>query len=276
MDSDEFALRSAKIAGPKRSWRAAGLGTGVPLVLLHGIGSNSRAWLGQLAHFGKVRQVIAWNAPGYSGSDRFETPSPSPDDYAQALLDLVDHLEIGLFVLVGQSLGAIIAAAATLLAPQRIAALVLVSPASGYAIAPGARLPENVLQRMKLARELGPAGLANTRAARLLGPNAPEWASQIIHRAMAEIEPNGYEQASRMLAHADLGAMVETLDLPGMVLWGSADVITPPDSCARIADQFKAARRHCIDGNGHAVATEAPEAFNKLLEEFLADNGLTG
>lgn len=276
MNGDEFELISASVAGRRRSWCAAGDGGGVPLVLLHGIGSNARAWAGQLAHFAKTRRVIAWNAPGYPGSERLKSAAPSPADYAAALLALADHLGIGRFALVGQSLGAIMAAAAVQLAPARIAALALVSPASGYAIAPGAALPDNIIQRMALARTLGPEGLADARAARLLGPDAPGWASRIVHRAMAEIDPDGYEQASRMLAHTDLAAMVETLDIPAMVVWGSADIITPPESCVRIADRFSGAQRHCLEGKGHAVATEAPDAFNRVLEQFLADCGLTG
>lgn len=274
MDGDEYPLISASVAGHRRSWREAGHGTAVPLVLLHGIGSNSRAWTGQLAHFGKLGRTVAWNAPGYAGSDGLAGASPLTDDYARALIELVDHLGIARFALVGQSLGAIMATATAMIAPERVAALALVSPASGYAVAPGEPLPDNVAQRMRLARELGPAGLADTRAARLLGPDAPEWASTIVHRAMTEVDPDGYEQASRMLARSDLASMVTQLDLPGMVLWGSADVITPPDGCARIAERFPGARRHCIEGKGHAVATEAPEAFNQLLEGFLAGCGL--
>jgi pimeloyl-ACP methyl ester carboxylesterase len=274
----EPPLSTALIAGRTQSWRAAGPADGtpasasaLPLVLLHGIGSNARAWAGQFAGFADTRRVIAWNAPGYAGSAPLPFVWPTPDDYAAALAQLLDHLGIARCVLVGQSLGAVQATAFALGAPGRVAALVLASPASGYGVARGDPLPDGVARRIADVETLGPAGLADARYARLLGEGASAAAHAIVRRAMAEVAPHGYAQAARLLAAADLPRAVTGLQVPVTTLWGSLDRITPPDRCAAVAAATPGGRFQEIPGGGHAVATECPDAFNQALRPILAE-----
>jgi len=268
-------LSWALVAGRRLSWREAGAGQQhLPLVLLHGIGSNSRAWAGQFARFAPDRRVLAWNAPGYVGSDGLPMGAPVAADYGQAALDWLDHLGVERCVVVGQSLGAIMATALARLAPGRVAALALASPASGYGVAPGQPLPEKVAARIEDLRRLGPEGLATARASRLLTGGASRQARAIVHTAMAEVVPAGYEQAVRLLAGADLARDVAQVRVPMLVLWGDQDVVTPPADCARIADAAAHAGLHAtraqIAGGGHAFATELPAAFNDAIAPLIA------
>lgn len=243
----------------------------LPLVLLHGIGSNARAWAGQFATFASRRRVVAWNAPGYAGSDPLDTAWPVPDDYADALAGLLDHLAIARCVLVGQSLGAVTATAFATRMPHRVAALVLASPAAGYGVAAGATLPDAVAQRIVDLDALGPAGFAYARYARLLSDTASTEAHAIVRRAMTEVEPRGYAQAARLLAGADLVAAVTVLTVPTLTVWGDADVVTPPATCRCVADAVLGGRSVVLFGGGHAVATEMPDMFNATLAPVLAD-----
>jgi pimeloyl-ACP methyl ester carboxylesterase len=265
----EPPLQVAIIAGRRQAWRQAGEGERLPLFLLHGIGSNARAWAGQFAGFSGERRVIAWNAPGYADSEPLSTDWPAPSDYAAAALALLDHLHISRCILVGQSLGAVMAAELARGAPERIAALVLASPAGGYGSAPRAALPEKVAQRVADLEELGPGAFAARRAASLLTGAASPAAYAIVRLAMSEVTPEGYVQAARLLASADLARDVAGLSLSIAVVWGDADVITPPESCRRIA-----AAARCVGielaGLGHAFATEAPERFNDSIRPLMA------
>jgi pimeloyl-ACP methyl ester carboxylesterase len=266
----EAPLTTATLGGRRQAWRQAGTGEGLPLVLLHGIGSNSRMWAGQFAGFSTQRCVIAWNAPGYDQSDALEASWPGPADYAAAVLDLLDHLRIERCLLVGQSLGAIMATALTRRAPERVAGLALVSPAAGYGITPGSVLPEKVARRLADLEALGPRGFADQRAAALLTDSASPEARALVHLSMAEVTPRGYLQAARMLACANLARDVAELALRPLVLWGGADTLTAPESCRRIA---AAARVTGIElpGLGHGLATEAPERFNETLRPVLIE-----
>ena len=263
------ALRTAVIGGRCQSWRQAGEGERLPLVLLHGIGSNARAWAGQLAGFAAERAVIAWNAPGYAQSDPLGVTWPVADDYALAALALLDHLRIRRCALIGQSLGAIMATALSRLAPQRVAALVLVSPASGYGSTTGSELPEPVASRLAELEGLGAATFAARRSDRLLTAGASSESRSIVHRAMSEITLEGYSAAARMLACADLEREVTTLCVPVLVIWGDQDEITPPAGCRRVAKAASAAEVE-LPGLGHALATEAPERLNDVIRPLLA------
>jgi pimeloyl-ACP methyl ester carboxylesterase len=274
MNADLPPLLCATLAGRRQSWREAGAGTGLPLVLLHGIGSNSRAWAGQLAGFAAQRRVLAWNAPGYVGSDPLPMPAPVAADYGAAALAWLDHLGIGRCVVVGQSLGAIMATALARLAPGRVAALALASPAGGYGITPGRPLPETVAARIRDVQTLGPAGLAQARAHRLLTGIADDQARATVQTAMAEVVPHGYEQAVRLLGGADLARDVAGLPMPVRVLWGAQDVVTPPAACARIAQAAAQGNARTsqveVPGGGHAFATALPQAFNDAIAPLIA------
>lgn len=273
-------LATAEIAGRRQAWRERGAGNGgrLPLVLLHGIGSNARVWAGQFAGLASERRVVAWNAPGYLGSDALASARPVAADYATAALAWIDYLGIDRFVLVGQSLGAVMATGMATMAPGRVAALALISPATGYATPGDAPLPEKAVQRIEDIRRFGPAGLASRRADRLLSPSAPIAARRIVRKAMAELVPAGYEQAVALLAGANLLRDVAKWRGPTLVAWGAADVVTPPASCASVAAACVCAKRIEIADAGHAVATEAPAEINRALAllSAVADAGGKG
>lgn len=265
-------LVSRPVAGRMQAWREAGpRGDRVPLVLLHGIGSNSRAWAGQFAGFADERRVLAWNAPGYAESAPLAADWPTPDEYADALGELLDHCGIDRCVLVGQSLGAVMATAFALKVPERVAALVLASPASGYGVAPGDPLPATIQQRISDIETLGPEGLAAARYARLLSATASAEAHAIVQQAMGEVTKRGYAQAAHLLAGANLPVAVAGLRVPVTTIWGSEDVITPPAGCAAVAAATPTGSHVEIAGGGHAVATEDPLQFNQALRSILND-----
>jgi pimeloyl-ACP methyl ester carboxylesterase len=262
-------LSSAQVNGATMTWREVGSGDAPPLFLMHGVGTNARLWAGQFAAFGGERRVIGWNAPGYAGSDPVPHLSPIPGDYGRAALALLDHLEIPSCIAIGQSLGSIMATALALRAPERIAAVALTSPAAGLAVPQGDPLPEIIASRLRDAATLTPEALATGRAPRLLSPAAGPEARAIVHRAMSEIDPDGYSQALRMMAGADLPTIARELRGPVLVMWGAADIVTPPEECRRVADAVPGALRHELPAVGHAMAAEAPVAFNAVLRPFI-------
>lgn len=257
----EPTLQVARLGTRDQSWRQAGAGEESPLLLLHGIGTNSRAWAGQFAGLSGDRPVIAWDAPGYGESSALDADWPTPEDYAEAALALLDYLEVDRCVVIGQSLGAVMATALARHCPERVVALMLASPASGYGRARGETLPQKIAQRLTDLESLGPVAFAERRSAALLTPHALPAAHAIVRSAMAELTARGYRQAARLLATADLAQAVHGLTLPRLVMWGALDTITPPDSCRRIA-----AAADCegieLAELGHAFATEAPARFN--------------
>lgn len=240
---------------------------GLPLVCLHGIGSGSASWLETAQRLASRARVIAWDAPGYGESTPLPMDAPRGSDYARRLHALLDAMAIERCVLVGHSLGALMAAPAAQRS-GRVAALVLISPAQGYG-APGreasrARVHE---ERLNSLNQLGIAGMAAQRSSRLVSELASVEARQWVRWNMARLHERGYRQAIELLCGGDLLADLPP-QVPLVVACGALDVVTPPAGCAEVA-------QHCgvpleiIANAGHACYVEQPDAVATLLGQVL-------
>jgi pimeloyl-ACP methyl ester carboxylesterase len=266
-----FPPKTAGVAGGHVEYRHAGAMPALApaLVLLHGIGSASASWLAQLQRLADGRCVLAWNAPGYGTSSPLAQETPAAADYGKRVWEWLDALGIGEITLVGHSLGALMAAAACVLQPARVRRLVLLAPALGYADAEPAVREAKMRDRLANLQNLGPAGMAEKRGAAMLSPSASADQVAYIKSVMAQVDPHGYAQATRMLAGGSLARDLALISCPVTVACGSMDAITPPGGCQRAA---AAARTALIDLGpvGHACALEAADAVNQLLAGAMA------
>ena len=244
-------------------------GAGPPLVLLHGIGSSAESWRDQLTGLGDFRHVLAWDAPGYGASTPLDRARPSPVDYAERLALLLDSLELECIALAGHSLGALIAGAFAASRPGRVERLILADAARGHGADPTAPLPTSAQSRLDDLAALGPAEFARRRAPRLLSAAATPSHLSRVRETMARIPPAGYRQAVAMLAQADIYAHAGALVSPTLVLCGSEDTVTPPDSNRSLAAAIANARYVELPGAGHASYVEQPAAFNAAVRAFL-------
>jgi pimeloyl-ACP methyl ester carboxylesterase len=248
-------------------YRHAGRGADVTHVLLHGIGSASASWAYQLAAAATAPalKVLAWDAPGYGHSAPLAASAPTAGDYAQRLWAWLDALQVHAPIeLVGHSLGALMAASAARMQPERVRRVVLLSPARGYGDAPAAERTRVLQGRLDTLQRLGPQGMAEARAAAMLSPEArTDWVAA-VRETMAQIDPAGYTQAVHMLAGGQLLDDVRSLHVPVVVASGEADTITPPEACDSVA-QAAGVSRISLGPVGHACALQAADAVNALL-----------
>ncbi len=260
--------RIAVLGDARISYQEAGRGT--PIVLLHGIGSASKSWRHQLAGLADRFRVIAWDAPGYAESTPLKSDTPDAGDYAAALLAFLDSLGISRCHLVGHSLGTLMAARFALLHADRLLSLTLSSIATGHAkMAPDER--SRLLQsRLDDIVTLGARGMAEKRGPRLLGPDATVEMRQAVIDAMAQVQMPGYGQAARMLSGGDALVDIARLPvaLPVQIIYGDADVITPPASNLKAAALRLQAPVNVIPAAGHALYLEKPERFTAILADF--------
>lgn len=246
-------------------------GAGLPLVLLHGIGSNAKSYTGLMAALPPALDVIAWNAPGYAASQPLAAPTPTPRDYAIALGKLLDALGQTRIVLAGHSLGCLFAASFATLYPSRVSSLALFSPALGYKVAPGETLPPKVQARIDEIETLGPEAFAVQRAARLVfeAERKPQVLAS-VREAMAAVNPPGYAQAVRALGAGDLLADAAQIAAPTLVAVGAEDVVTPPANARSTYDALpNGAGYHEVAGAGHALPQENPTAVAALIAQLI-------
>lgn len=264
-------------------FRSAGTAAQVTHVLLHGIGSASASWAFQLAAAVGQRdlRVLAWDAPGYGRSAHLDRAMPGAQDYAERLWAWLDALYVTQpVVLVGHSLGALMAARAARLRPHQVSRLVLLAPARGYGDAPAAERERVVQGRLANLQQLGPQGMAQARGAAMLSPGAAPALQDAVRETMAQIDPAGYTQAVQMLGQAVLAEDLRCLNMPVVVASGEADTVTPPAGCDRVARDVVVRdvavrdgvgtgdappKRISLGPVGHACPLEAFDAVNALL-----------
>lgn len=263
-----------RIASKEISLLRAGLEGGLPLVLLHGIGSNAQSFTALMEVLAPSRPVLAWDAPGYGASAPLPMEWPSPSDYAGALERLLDRLGIGQIDLLGHSMGALVAGRFARLHPQRVKRLILGSPALGYGTKPGEPLAPAAASRLNAMIEEGPERFAAARGPRLLFRRHDSTLVAGAVKAMSEVRLPGYEQASRMLSTADLIGEAAHIARPTLVLVGAEDEITPPANCRRLYDALASAhpdgghRFATIPDAGHAAPQERPKEISAIIASF--------
>src|SRR5439155_6369272 len=175
MTLDERIARFPRRQSKTISYRETGAGQA--LVLLHGIGSSSAGWLRQLESLAGYR-LIAWDAPGYGESDFLAGATPRPADYAQALHEFLDRLLFKDVVLVGNSLGCLMAGAFAAAHPERVRSMLLLGPAGGYGDL--ADREAKLAERLRQLDELGPEGLAEQRSPTLVAKGSPPIALELV------------------------------------------------------------------------------------------------
>ena len=227
-------------------------GGGVPLVLLHGIGSNSRSWYRQVAGLSDEFRVVAWDAPGFGKSADPNEPAPSIGFYVAALRSLLVSLSVDAAIVVGHSFGGIVAQEFYRSYPRCVRSLILADTTQGGA--------QHLEERLRMIRSMTPAELARSRAPRLLSKNAgPELVAEAIAR-MSEVRGPGYEFAALAMASADTRGVLDEIDVPLQMIWGVDDEITP------VWEKWPPrAHVELIPDAGHLCYIEQPERFNALV-----------
>lgn len=247
------------------SYREAGAGQA--LVLLHGIGSSSASWLFQLESL-KGYRLIAWDAPGYGESEFLKSRQPGVSEYADALHAFLERLLLKDVVLVGNSLGCLMATAYAAAHPERVRSMLLLGPAGGYGNFSPSERDEKLAGRLRQLDELGPEGMAEKRSPTLVAASSPPIALELVRWSQRRIRPDGYRQAVHCLANGKLADDARHFRKKVLVACGTEDVITPEAGCKAIAAAFPKAEYRSLAGLGHAPHVEDPARSNDMIREF--------
>lgn len=252
-----------------------------PLLLIHGLLVYGHAFRRLVPELADARRLLIPDLPGTGDSDR---PPPvhcagySPSWIARVLIELLDALGLERVDVLGHSWGGAIAVCLADAAPERVRRLVLVDatcfampfPIEGrLALVPGVGpyVFKNLYRRSALARYLDRA----FSTPELLAPVELDLYWDRLART------GGREAAYAMLmqlANDDrMAAMLPRLRGLGcdtLVAFGDRDAIVPREQAERLAGAVPGARLVWIEGCGHAVPEERPEALGALVREHLA------
>lgn len=251
-------------------WPAAGgRDAGPPVVLLHGVGGGRGAWDAGGSDTGAVlaaagHTVLAVDFPGYGLS-----PTVDPYDLAgmaAALIATIEATGLGPAVLVGHSMGGMVAQEVAALAPQQVAALVLASTSPAFG-KPGGDWQQSFLQSRfaPLDAGLGMAGLAAQLVPAMVGPDASPAAIAAAQALMAGVPEATYRHAVAALVAFDRRANLPNIAVPTLLITGDQDRTAPPEVSRRMADRIPGAAACIVPGAGHLLNLEQPAAFHAAL-----------
>ena len=245
-------------------------GRGAALVFLHGVGGDAACWRRQLDAFGGRYRAIAWNMPGYGGSAPLaETTFPA---LAQALLRLLDGLQIERAHLVGHSMGGMVAQEVGATSPGRLLSLALVATSAAFGH------PDGDWQQGFLDSRLGPldrghsmAELAPGIVAGLVGEMPDPAGLEQAVRSMSGVPEATYRAALHCLLTFDRRDALARIRVPTLLLVGEQDTTVPPAVMERMAARIEGARYVVLPHAGHLANLDQPAPFDAALAAFLAD-----
>jgi 3-oxoadipate enol-lactonase len=244
-------------------------GTGVPVLFLHGIGGAARQFQSQLSHFGQGHRALAWDAPGYGESEPL--PLVTIDALAGALGMFIRALGLERPVIVGHSLGGMIALRLLAEAPHVARGLVLSQTAAAFGgkdPAWGQRFVHDRLAPLDAGHSM--ADLAPGMVAAMVGPGADPSGIALAEDCIAHTPDSTYRDTVLAMPGFDQRAALPAIVVPVLALAGSVDTSAPPEGMQRMAERIPGARFEVLDGVGHLAHLEQPKRFNAVLGDFLS------
>jgi 3-oxoadipate enol-lactonase len=240
------------------------------LVLIHEMGGTLESW--DLVRFrlaGK-RKILRYDTRG-AGLSQKVTGALSIDTMTDDLVSLMDALGVtGRVVLAGVAVGGAIALHTAVRHPQRVAAVVVSSPAIG--IAPDRRL--GLLARVEKMERLGLHAVIDTLDSGYpaeLRDDAQRF-TEFRARWLGS-DPISYGAIYRMLIHTDLQPELPQVACPVLVTAGALDRVRPPHLVEPVARAVPIGRYAVLE-TGHYAHVQTPDLYVRTIAEFLDSLGL--
>jgi non-heme chloroperoxidase len=252
-------------------------GSGPTIVLSHGVTLSVRTWVYQLESLAAAGfHVIAFDHRGHGASELGET-GHSVENIAADVVSVLVGLDLHDAVIVGHSMGGIAVEAFVERFPEvareRVAGIVLLStlaktPFSG-AVARYEKPLERLVERLPDSTALWDARNLGFLAARIgFGRDPKPSHVELVRTMMRDCPDETRRLAPRALVGLDLTEGLPNVDIPTLVIGGSADVLTPPAEARRIARLIPNARLELVPGGGHMLMLERTELVDRLIIEF--------
>lgn len=247
-------------------------GDGPPLVLLHGHPFSRALWTPQLDDLGADFRVIAVDLPGY-GASPARGPVTTMAALADAVLATFDALQVGDALVVGLSMGGLVAMELGLGHPGRVRGLVLTAT-TAEPVAEGE--PEERERLARTAETFGMLPLAGAMITTLFGPEAGRDHDLVrrIFAMMLASPPEGAAAALRGRARRpDYATLLRGLTVPALVITGDHDPHAPEAVVTRLVDALPEPRLMRFAASGHLPNLEEPARFNAAVRAFARDIG---
>jgi YbgC/YbaW family acyl-CoA thioester hydrolase len=243
-------------------------GDGPAILFVHGYPLDRSIWRHQMEHLDGWRRI----APDLRGMGQSDAPDLgySMTTYADDLAALLDSLGVDQVVLCGLSMGGYVAFEFLRRHRTRVRGLILVDTRAENDSAEGRRSRDAAAQA---AREDGTRAVAAAMLPKLFAEETEEavgepW-RQVERVIVATPIPGIVGALAAMRDRPDSTSLLESLDLPSLIIVGEHDRITPPASSHRMAAALAGSHLEVVHGAGHLSPVEKPEAVTEVMRKFV-------
>lgn len=243
-------------------------GTGPALLFLHAYPLDSSQWDAQVAAIGD-RRCLRPDFWGCGVSPPPPSTDVSVDDYAQAVLAMLDDRGVGDVDVCGSSMGGYTAFALLRAAPSRVRSLVLTG---SRATADDDVTRQSRVQAAAALRADGVEAIVEPNVQRLLCAacrDEAHIADPLRGRARRWSAAGALAMLGALASRPDSTPLLTEIAMPTLVVVGDADAVVPIDEVRALAAAIPGARLEVMEGHGHLCNLEQPHRFTRLLQEFL-------
>ncbi len=247
---------------------AEDVGSGTPLVLVHGFLGSSDMWAPQIEFFKDDFRVIVPALPGFGESSAINS-CDSIECMAKAILNLLEKKEIKNFNLLGHSMGGMIVQEIAKIASEKILKLIC------YGTGPRGNIPGR-FETIDQSREKLKINGLDVTAHRI----AKTWFIEEDKSKYFYLCDEAGKQTSIEAADNGLIAMknwsgienLKNIKNETLIVWGDQDKAYNFNQVETLNNNIPNSDLKVIKGCSHNVHLEKPEEFNAVVEEFLIKN----
>lgn len=233
------------------------------LLLSNSLGTAMGMWDPQMEALTAHARVLRYDMRGH-GKSGVPDGAYSLDRLGRDVVELLDGLEIGRVDFCGLSLGGMVGQWLGIRAPDRLRRLILANTSSYMG------LPADWDVRIELARANGMSWLAATSVERWFTPEFRARNSGKMSAVTAMLlatDASGYVGCCAAIRDMDMRPTVGLIDIPTLVIGGTADPATPPPHSEALAEAIARARLVMLDA-AHLSNVEQADAFGAAMLSF--------
>lgn len=239
------------------------------LVLAHPLGMTQGVWDDMIPALLDKFRILSWDLPGHGASSAwpYNSDEITPEDLAQEALALAAVADTETFHFVGTSIGGVIGQQLVSEHTERLLSATLTN--TGAVIG----TPEAWNTRSANIRELGLRVMAIDIVPRWFGPATCDQQPALVEGwcvIMGRGDDRSYALLCEMLAECDFREKLQNPGTPLLLVGGTDDVATPPESLEALARFSGASAAVILEQVGHVPSVECPEKFSQILIENLA------
>ena len=251
-------------------------GEGSPLLLLHGLGGAASNWIELAPELARDHRVVAADLPGHGGSSALPV-LPNLEPFADRVGLVLQREEAHPAVVVGHSLGCVVALRLAMRSPELVRGLVLISAAGIGSTSRRARYALAVSSLVQPGRLIAPLRERIARSGRLRAVVWGNWATPdgttvsptaTLGLLEGPALHTDTSSAAAALVEEDPRVNLERVRCPAMLVWGARDPQVPVDDAFEYARRLRAPLR-VVAGAGHLVIAERPSACLDAIRSFL-------